>query len=87
MMILMYLSTSILISFAEDCSVAYNQCGGIAWTGPTKCCNGLTCTVTNNYYSQCIPIPGVSTSSSSITKPTTSPVVNDGRQNGVTTRY
>jgi hypothetical protein len=86
-MILISHSTSDRISFAEGCSIAYAQCGGTGWTGPIKCCNGSTCTVSNNYYSQCIPIPGVSTSSSSTTNPTTLPVVNDGRQDGVTTRY
>ncbi|KAF3939466.1 Endoglucanase-4 [Dactylella cylindrospora] len=32
----------------------YGQCGGIGWTGPTTCASG-TCTVSNAYYSQCLP--------------------------------
>ncbi|KIK68801.1 carbohydrate-binding module family 1 protein [Collybiopsis luxurians FD-317 M1] len=36
-------------------SGAYGQCGGIGWTGPTSCVAGYTCSVTNPYYSQCIP--------------------------------
>ncbi|KAI1272109.1 glycosyl hydrolase family 61-domain-containing protein [Xylaria sp. FL0933] len=32
----------------------YGQCGGIGWTGATSCAQG-TCTVLNDYYSQCIP--------------------------------
>lgn len=34
---------------------AYGQCGGTGWTGPTVCASGSTCTVSNAYYSQCIP--------------------------------
>ncbi|KAI0682924.1 glycosyl hydrolase family 61-domain-containing protein [Cytidiella melzeri] len=32
----------------------YAQCGGQGWTGATLCATGLTCTVLNAYYSQCI---------------------------------
>ncbi|KAI0454210.1 glycosyl hydrolase family 61-domain-containing protein [Xylaria acuta] len=32
----------------------YGQCGGTNWSGPTTCAQG-TCTVLNDYYSQCIP--------------------------------
>ncbi|KAI1361383.1 glycosyl hydrolase family 61-domain-containing protein [Xylaria arbuscula] len=31
----------------------YGQCGGINWTGTTACAQG-TCTVLNDYYSQCL---------------------------------
>jgi cellulose 1,4-beta-cellobiosidase len=31
----------------------YGQCGGQGWTGPTQC-TGSTCTVVNQYYSQCL---------------------------------
>ncbi|KAH8681100.1 hypothetical protein BX600DRAFT_504838 [Xylariales sp. PMI_506] len=31
----------------------YGQCGGINWTGATTCATG-TCTVMNDYYSQCV---------------------------------
>ncbi|KAK0667017.1 family 61 putative glycoside hydrolase [Cercophora samala] len=32
----------------------WGQCGGNGWTGPTVCASGSTCTVLNDYYSQCI---------------------------------
>ncbi|CAE7189188.1 unnamed protein product [Rhizoctonia solani] len=32
----------------------YAQCGGIGWTGPTSCVSPYTCTVLNDYYSQCV---------------------------------
>ncbi|KAL7271519.1 hypothetical protein RUND412_005719 [Rhizina undulata] len=32
----------------------YGQCGGIGWTGATACVSGTTCTVLNDYYSQCL---------------------------------
>ncbi|KAK6496911.1 hypothetical protein TWF481_001892 [Arthrobotrys musiformis] len=36
------------------CTVAkYGQCGGIGFTGCTACASGSTCTVLNDYYSQC----------------------------------
>ena len=33
----------------------YGQCGGKGWTGATTCASGSTCTVSNAYYSQCLP--------------------------------
>ena len=32
----------------------YGQCGGIGWTGSSTCATGSTCTVLNDYYSQCL---------------------------------
>jgi hypothetical protein len=32
----------------------FYQCGGLAYTGSTTCETGLTCTVQNEYYSQCL---------------------------------
>lgn len=32
----------------------WEQCGGQEFTGPTACQSGLTCTVLNPYYSQCL---------------------------------
>lgn len=34
---------------------AWGQCGGIGWTGDTKCVSGYTCVKSNDYYSQCLP--------------------------------
>ncbi|KAK7427287.1 hypothetical protein QQZ08_006223 [Neonectria magnoliae] len=41
---------------AGDSSVAkaYYQCGGLNWTGATKCVTGYTCTKQNDYYHQCV---------------------------------
>ncbi|KAF9270407.1 Oligoxyloglucan reducing end-specific cellobiohydrolase [Marasmius fiardii PR-910] len=36
--------------------VAYGQCGGIGWTGPTTCVSGYHCVIGNPYYSQCVPV-------------------------------
>ncbi|KAK7034705.1 hypothetical protein VNI00_012112 [Paramarasmius palmivorus] len=33
----------------------WGQCGGIGWSGPTSCVSGACCTVSNPYYSQCLP--------------------------------
>ncbi|KAF9479474.1 hypothetical protein BDN70DRAFT_878751 [Pholiota conissans] len=32
----------------------YAQCGGQGWTGPTTCVSPYKCTVSNQYYSQCL---------------------------------
>lgn len=32
----------------------FAQCGGIGWTGTGTCVAGTTCTVNNEYYSQCL---------------------------------
>lgn len=32
----------------------YAQCGGLTWTGATKCASPYVCTATNEYYSQCL---------------------------------
>ncbi|KLO10825.1 endo-1,4-B-xylanase A [Schizopora paradoxa] len=44
-----------LVSFAAAQSQLWGQCGGIGWTGPTTCVSGSVCTVSNAYYSQCLP--------------------------------
>ncbi|TFK44699.1 hypothetical protein BDQ12DRAFT_30929 [Crucibulum laeve] len=59
-------------------SPAWGQCGGQGWSGSTSCVSGYTCTVSNPYYSQCLP--GASPSSSSqggtttTTRTTTTPI-------------
>ena len=66
----------------------YGQCGGVQWTGSTTCCSDSVCTYGNDYYWQCLPKSGPSTSSGTTAKPiSTSSSRNDGRQDGVTTRY
>ncbi|KAK1228484.1 hypothetical protein PQX77_008463 [Marasmius sp. AFHP31] len=54
---LLVAGTSFLLAGLASGQVAaeWGQCGGIGWTGPTTCASGSTCTVSNPYYSQCIP--------------------------------
>lgn len=44
------LSTAVTAFAAQ----AYQQCGGINWTGSTTCDQGWTCQVENPYFSQCL---------------------------------
>lgn len=53
--------TTLVTSTVPTTSVAaagnlpkYSQCGGIGWTGTGSCVSGTTCTVSNDYYSQCL---------------------------------
>ncbi|KAI0822414.1 hypothetical protein BC628DRAFT_1316867 [Trametes gibbosa] len=40
---------------AQATAPQYGQCGGQGWTGATVCPSGWSCTVSNPYYSQCLP--------------------------------
>jgi len=62
-----------LICGVQAQSGAWGQCGGQGWTGATTCITGYTCTVSNPYYSQCLPGASGSSSGSGQTtvKPTT----------------
>ncbi|CAF3168516.1 unnamed protein product [Rotaria sp. Silwood2] len=40
---------------SSGCVSAYGRCGGIGYSGSTKCCSGSTCTYGNNYYAWCTP--------------------------------
>ncbi|KAI0672447.1 hypothetical protein C8Q78DRAFT_1077967 [Trametes maxima] len=40
---------------AQASAPQYGQCGGQGWTGATVCPEGWACTVSNQYYSQCLP--------------------------------
>lgn len=44
-----------LVGAAAAQAGAYAQCGGQGWTGATTCVSGYTCTVSNQWYSQCLP--------------------------------
>ncbi|KAI0975176.1 carbohydrate-binding module family 1 protein [Xylaria arbuscula] len=46
---------------------AWGQCGRVSWDGETSCVSGYTCSVLNDYYSQCIPGTATSTIASSTT--------------------
>ncbi|KAI0129718.1 family 74 glycoside hydrolase [Xylariales sp. AK1849] len=41
-------------STATSLASQYGQCGGTGWAGTTSCVSGYTCTVENDYYSQCL---------------------------------
>ncbi|KAF6760913.1 family 11 glycosyl hydrolase [Ephemerocybe angulata] len=45
-------STVVLPTPTGNCAAQWGQCGGQGFTGPT-CCQSGTCTVTNQWYSQC----------------------------------
>ncbi|EMD34838.1 glycoside hydrolase family 5 protein [Gelatoporia subvermispora B] len=51
----------------------YGQCGGIGWTGPTTCASGSVCTVSNAYYSQCLPGAASASNPTTSSAPTTAP--------------
>ncbi|KAL0955900.1 hypothetical protein HGRIS_002096 [Hohenbuehelia grisea] len=53
-------------------SPAWGQCGGTGWSGSTTCVSGYVCTVSNQWYSQCIP-GSAAPSSSSVPVPTITP--------------
>lgn len=44
-----------LVAGVSAQSSAYQQCGGIGWSGATSCVSGYSCQVLNSYYSQCLP--------------------------------
>ncbi|KAK7038104.1 glucanase [Favolaschia claudopus] len=49
---------AILPAFVNAQSPVWGQCGGQGWTGATTCASGSVCTVSNPYYSQCLPSTG-----------------------------
>lgn len=50
------LAAAVLLPLAVSAQQsAYGQCGGIGWSGATTCVANYTCTVSNPYYSQCLP--------------------------------
>ncbi|KDQ10378.1 glycoside hydrolase family 5 protein [Botryobasidium botryosum FD-172 SS1] len=62
-----------LVGFAPAVSAVpvYGQCGGIGYTGSTVCDAGSTCTYSNDWYSQCLPGAGPTTTSRPPTSTTT----------------
>ncbi|KAI0316505.1 hypothetical protein OF83DRAFT_1164319 [Amylostereum chailletii] len=63
-------------------SSAWGQCGGIGWAGSTTCVPGYTCTVSNEYYSQCLPGTASNTPAPA---PTTTAIVSGSATNAPTT--
>ena len=53
-------------------SGAWEQCGGIGWTGATSCVSGYYCIDYNDYYYQCIPGTASSSAASTSAPPKTS---------------
>ncbi|RDW57293.1 glucanase-4 [Coleophoma crateriformis] len=47
-------STAAASSSSSTGNAIYTQCGGTGFTGETTCASGLTCTLQNDYYSQCL---------------------------------
>ncbi|KAJ7625106.1 hypothetical protein DFH06DRAFT_1273324 [Mycena polygramma] len=67
---------------AQTTAPQYGQCGGTGWTGTTTCPANFSCTVSNQWYSQCLP-GGAATST---TPPATStPVTSTPGTGGSTT--
>ncbi|KAF8608735.1 CEL4a mannanase [Ceratobasidium sp. AG-I] len=65
-------ATVLASSVASVLAVAeYSQCGGINYTGSTTCDSGLTCTVLNPYYYQCLKPTSTASSTSTTSKAST----------------
>lgn len=47
-------STTTSAASGGACAAKYAQCGGTGWTGATCCASGSTCSVSSQYYSQCL---------------------------------
>ncbi|PSR93971.1 hypothetical protein PHLCEN_2v4573 [Hermanssonia centrifuga] len=56
------LSLCVLVTTVVAQQSVWGQCGGIGWTGSQTCVSGTTCTVLNDYYSQCLPAASASVS-------------------------
>ncbi|KAF3090070.1 hypothetical protein TWF569_006420 [Orbilia oligospora] len=54
-------------------SGAWQQCGGVQYTGPTTCVSGYSCKYLNDYYWQCIPSDQVGTTTTTTTRASTTP--------------
>jgi endoglucanase len=68
-------TAALLGAFASGALAAvgpWGQCGGQGWSGETTCVSGYTCTVSNQWYSQCLPGSGPAPSSTTLRTSTTS---------------
>lgn len=50
-----FLALAALTGVATAQAGAWGQCGGQGWNGATTCISGYVCTVSNQWYSQCLP--------------------------------
>jgi len=80
---LVILATTACVALAQTGSPLYGQCGGIGWTGALTCAQGV-CTVSNSYYSQCLPSTGTTTTSTAPPTSTTTPVTTTTSSSGPT---
>ncbi|KAK6501531.1 hypothetical protein TWF481_009368 [Arthrobotrys musiformis] len=53
-------------------SGAWQQCGGVQYSGPTTCVSGYSCKYLNDYYWQCVPSDQVGTTTTTTTTTTRS---------------
>ncbi|KAH8103480.1 hypothetical protein BXZ70DRAFT_889104 [Cristinia sonorae] len=70
------LLTATFVAVVSAQQSVWSQCGGIGWTGATLCASGTTCTILNDYYSQCIPstnAPGSTAAPASTAPPAPAP--------------
>ncbi|KAI1827533.1 carbohydrate-binding module family 1 [Xylaria intraflava] len=58
----------------QSCATEWAQCGGTGWAGATCCSSGSTCVAQSDYYSQCVPGTGNSTTTATATTTATIPV-------------
>ena len=54
-------TTEATTTSAKECRKGYDQCGGKGYTGNTCCIYGWDCIVQNEFYSQCRPTTGTTT--------------------------
>ncbi|KAI1333890.1 hypothetical protein F5Y15DRAFT_320730 [Xylariaceae sp. FL0016] len=64
-------SAILLLSKAAAQQPAYAQCGGVGFSGDTACVSGYTCSILNDYYSQCVPGAAATTTSATTATSTT----------------
>ncbi|KAI0453145.1 glycoside hydrolase family 5 protein [Xylaria acuta] len=71
-----FVLNSMLTGLAAAGAGPYAQCGGSGWSGDTACVSGYSCTVSSEWYSQCLPGAAASTTlatSTRTTAPTSTP--------------
>ncbi|KAF3927680.1 Endoglucanase-4 [Orbilia brochopaga] len=47
-------STTTTAAPATTLAPVFGQCGGLGWTGPTKCVSSAPCSSYNSWYHQCV---------------------------------
>ncbi|KAI0806418.1 glycoside hydrolase family 5 protein [Xylaria sp. FL0064] len=67
-----FILSSAFAGLAAAAAGPYAQCGGNGWTGDTTCQSGYVCTVSSEWYSQCLPGTAATTTTSRATSTTMS---------------